>query len=94
MLTATLKHSFYVVRSADSKKYNYINPVRRDTVNTGLTDSNATIRFKTDNAGPWFLHWYVLLRYRLHALHLLIRPSHIDWHLELYVLLVIYSTVI
>ena len=23
-----------------------------------MADGNATIRFVTDNAGPWFLHWY------------------------------------
>ncbi|KAF8075335.1 laccase [Lyophyllum atratum] len=62
-------HSFSVVRSGDSPTYNYKNPVRRDTVNTGLADGNATIRFVTDNDGPWFLH------------------CHIDWHLELQVLI-------
>ncbi|KAG6865144.1 hypothetical protein C0991_004826 [Blastosporella zonata] len=50
-------HSFYVVRSGDSETYNYINPVQRDTVSSGLEGGNATIRFVTDNAGPWFLHW-------------------------------------
>ncbi|KAG6901250.1 hypothetical protein C0995_014627, partial [Termitomyces sp. Mi166 len=49
-------HSFSVVRSGDSDEYNYINPVRRDVVSTGFADGNATIRFITDNAGPWFLH--------------------------------------
>ncbi|KAG5651130.1 hypothetical protein H0H81_009762 [Sphagnurus paluster] len=52
-------HTFYVVRSADSTNYNYVNPVRRDTVNTGAEDSNTTIRFVTDNAGPWFLHCHI-----------------------------------
>ncbi|KAF5379393.1 hypothetical protein D9615_006644 [Tricholomella constricta] len=52
-------HTFSVVRSGDSTKYNYLNPVRRDTVNTGLSDGNATIRFVTDNAGPWFLHCHI-----------------------------------
>ncbi|GLB41438.1 putative multicopper oxidase family protein [Lyophyllum shimeji] len=52
-------HSFWVVRSGDSPTYNYKNPVRRDTVNTGLADGNATIRFVTDNAGPWFLHCHI-----------------------------------
>ncbi|KAG5648309.1 hypothetical protein DXG03_004881 [Asterophora parasitica] len=60
-------HAFWVVRSGDNDTYNYVNPVRRDTVSTGLqtTAPNATIRFVTDNSGPWFLH------------------CHIDWHLEL-----------
>jgi hypothetical protein len=56
-----IQHAFSVVRSANSTKYNFANPVRRDTVNTGLEGSNATIRFVTDNSGPWFLHWYVTL---------------------------------
>ncbi|KAF9459184.1 laccase 3 precursor [Collybia nuda] len=52
-------HSFSVIRSAGSETYNFKNPVRRDTVDTGLDGSNATIRFKTDNAGPWFLHCHI-----------------------------------
>ncbi|KAG6916139.1 laccase, multicopper oxidase, benzenediol:oxygen oxidorectuctase [Tephrocybe rancida] len=52
-------HAFSVVRSGDSKTYNYRNPVKRDTVNTGFADGNATIRFVTDNAGPWFLHCHI-----------------------------------
>ncbi|KAF8063330.1 phenol oxidase [Lyophyllum atratum] len=52
-------HAFYVVRSGDSTTYNYNNPVRRDTVNTGGNDGNATIRFVTDNSGPWFLHCHI-----------------------------------
>ncbi|KAF9459165.1 laccase 2 precursor, partial [Collybia nuda] len=52
-------HSFSVVRSAGSTTYNFKNPVRRDTVNTGFDESNATIRFVTDNAGPWFLHCHI-----------------------------------
>ncbi|GLB41413.1 putative multicopper oxidase family protein [Lyophyllum shimeji] len=52
-------HSFWVVRSGDSTTYNYNNPVRRDTVNTGGNDGNATIRFVTDNSGPWFLHCHI-----------------------------------
>ncbi|KAG6914739.1 hypothetical protein DXG01_015673 [Tephrocybe rancida] len=43
-------HSFYVVRSGLSKTYNWVNPVRRDTVDTGLDDGETTIRFFTDNA--------------------------------------------
>ncbi|KAF9461144.1 laccase I precursor [Collybia nuda] len=52
-------HTFSVVRSAESDIYNYVNPVRRDTVNTGLAGDNVTIRFVTDNAGPWFLHCHI-----------------------------------
>ncbi|KAG6816849.1 hypothetical protein H0H87_002335 [Tephrocybe sp. NHM501043] len=52
-------HSFYVVRSGDNDVYNYQGVVKRDTVNAGLADGNATIRFVTDNAGPWFLHCHI-----------------------------------
>ncbi|KAG6827038.1 laccase [Tricholoma furcatifolium] len=54
--TTGAPHTFDVVRSAGSDTYNYVNPVRRDVVNTGLSGDNVTIRFETNNAGPWFLH--------------------------------------
>ncbi|KAF9262297.1 laccase [Marasmius fiardii PR-910] len=50
-------HTFSVIRSAGSQVYNYVNPVRR--VSTGVSTDNVTIRFKTDNAGPWFLHCHI-----------------------------------
>ncbi|KAK0462398.1 laccase lcc5 [Desarmillaria tabescens] len=49
-------HTFDVVRSAGSSTYNYENPVRRDVVHIGDIGANVTIRFKTDNAGPWLFH--------------------------------------
>ncbi|PPQ63102.1 hypothetical protein CVT24_005813 [Panaeolus cyanescens] len=52
-------HTFSVVRSAGSDTYNYANPVRRDTVNTGSSADSVTVRFVTDNAGPWFLHCHI-----------------------------------
>ncbi|KAJ7728492.1 laccase [Mycena metata] len=53
-------HNFWVVRSAGSTTYNYENPVIRDVVSTGpATTDNVTIRFQTDNAGPWFLHCHI-----------------------------------
>ncbi|KAG6813458.1 hypothetical protein H0H92_010792 [Tricholoma furcatifolium] len=52
-------HSFSVVRSGDDSSYNYANPVIRDTINTGLEDGNATIRFITDNAGPCHIDWHL-----------------------------------
>ncbi|KAJ7186416.1 yellow laccase [Mycena filopes] len=53
-------HNFWVVRSAGSDTYNYVDPVIRDVVNSGsATTDNTTIRFKTDNAGPWFLHCHI-----------------------------------
>ncbi|PIL36360.1 transporter [Ganoderma sinense ZZ0214-1] len=52
-------HTFSVVRSAGSATYNYANPPRRDVVNTGNAGDNVTIRFRTDNPGPWFLHCHI-----------------------------------
>jgi iron transport multicopper oxidase len=56
-LITAAQHTFAVIRSAGSSEYNYVNPVMRDTVNTGLMGDNVTIRFMTDNPGPWLLHW-------------------------------------
>ncbi len=52
------QHNFHVIRSAGSFVYNFVNPVRRDVVSIGFPGDNVTIRFKTDNSGPWLLHWY------------------------------------
>ncbi|KAF7796438.1 hypothetical protein EIP86_007615 [Pleurotus ostreatoroseus] len=53
-------HTFSVIRSANSTHNNYVNPVRRDVVSIG-TDPNqgVTIRFTTDNPGPWFFHCHI-----------------------------------
>ncbi|KAG6909503.1 hypothetical protein DXG01_017060 [Tephrocybe rancida] len=50
--------SFYfsIRLSGDNDTYRYLVPIQRDTVNSGLADGNATIRFVTNNARPWFLH--------------------------------------
>ncbi|EGN96932.1 laccase [Serpula lacrymans var. lacrymans S7.3] len=52
-------HDFSVVRSAGSTAHNYYNPVRRDTVSIGEGGDNVTIRFTTDNPGPWMLHCHI-----------------------------------
>jgi iron transport multicopper oxidase len=54
-------HAFHVVRSAGSSSYNYVNPVVRDVVSIGDSgmNDNVTIRFYTDNPGPWFLHCHI-----------------------------------
>jgi iron transport multicopper oxidase len=52
-------HSFHVVRSAGSSTYNFDNPVIRDVVSMGEMGDNVTIRFFTDNPGPWFLHCHI-----------------------------------
>jgi iron transport multicopper oxidase len=49
-----------VVRSAGSDSYNFVNPVVRDVVSIGTGKSDlVTIRFFTDNPGPWFLHCHI-----------------------------------
>ncbi|KAJ7784108.1 laccase 1 precursor [Mycena metata] len=52
-------HNFFVVKSAGSDKFNFKDPVIRDVINTGFPGDNATFRFVTDNAGPWFLHCHI-----------------------------------
>ncbi|KAM5532254.1 hypothetical protein V8D89_014093 [Ganoderma adspersum] len=54
-------HTFAVVRSAGSTAYNYDDPIWRDVVSTGTpaNNDNVTIRFTTDNPGPWFLHCHI-----------------------------------
>ena len=49
------------MRSAGSTEYNYVDPVWRDVVSTGTpaAGDNVTIRFRTDNPGPWFLHCHI-----------------------------------
>ncbi|KAG9308059.1 laccase [Chiua virens] len=52
--------SFSVVRTAGSNTTNFVNPVRRDVVSIGnSTTDNVTIRFTTDNPGPWLLHCHI-----------------------------------
>ncbi|KAN0136677.1 laccase [Lactarius tabidus] len=52
-------HVFHVVRSAGNSTYNFDNPVMRDVVSVGGTNDDVTIRFMTDNPGPWFLHCHI-----------------------------------
>ncbi|KAF7319806.1 Laccase G [Mycena kentingensis (nom. inval.)] len=53
-------HNFWVLRSAGNDTYNFDNPVVRDVFSTGTsTTDNTTIRFVTDNAGPWILHCHI-----------------------------------
>ncbi|KAF9031294.1 laccase 1 [Panaeolus papilionaceus] len=52
-------HTFDVVRSAGSSVYNYVNPIKRDVVSVGTTGDNVTIRFRTDNPGPWIMHCHI-----------------------------------
>ncbi|KAH9963477.1 laccase [Lactifluus volemus] len=52
-------HNFHVVRSAGNPSYNFVNPVIRDVVTIGDAGDNVTIRFFTDNPGPWFFHCHI-----------------------------------
>ncbi|KAJ7116103.1 laccase [Mycena crocata] len=53
-------HNFFVVKSAGNDTFNFVDPVIRDVTNTGAdTTDNTTIRFVTDNAGPWILHCHI-----------------------------------
>nr|UDP83123.1 laccase 9 [Cyathus bulleri]UES62899.1 laccase 9 [Cyathus bulleri] len=52
-------HSFSVVRSAGSNTTNYKDPVRRDVTQIGFLGSQATVRFTTDNPGPWIFHCHI-----------------------------------
>ncbi|KAF8901934.1 Cupredoxin [Gymnopilus junonius] len=52
-------HSFSVIKSAEDQLPNYVNPVRRDVVSIGDEGSNVTIRFETDNPGPWIFHCHI-----------------------------------
>ncbi|KAF9477937.1 laccase [Pholiota conissans] len=52
-------HTFSVVRSAGSSVYNYVDPVQRDVVSIGVSGDNTTIRFTTDNSGPWIMHCHI-----------------------------------
>ena len=52
-------HPFWVVRSGGNSSYNFVDPIVRDVVSIGNTGDNVTIRFFTDNPGPWFLHCHI-----------------------------------
>ncbi|KAG6329152.1 hypothetical protein ID866_9937, partial [Astraeus odoratus] len=52
-------HNFWVIRSAGSNSINFNNPIKRDTVSIGTQGDNVTIRFYTDNPGPWILHCHI-----------------------------------
>nr|VWO94029.1 Laccase (Putative laccase) [Ganoderma boninense] len=59
LTTRKRQHTFYVVRSAGQTDYNFANPPQRDVVNVGEVGDNVTIRFTTNNPGPWFLHCHI-----------------------------------
>jgi iron transport multicopper oxidase len=36
-----------------------VDPVRRDVVSIGVAGDNVTIRFETNNEGPWIMHCHI-----------------------------------
>ncbi|KAJ3555038.1 hypothetical protein NM688_g2790 [Phlebia brevispora] len=52
-------HTFSVVQPSGATEPNYVNPVQRDVVSIGAPPDNVTIRFETNNPGPWFLHCHI-----------------------------------
>ncbi|KAI6165261.1 laccase [Pisolithus thermaeus] len=52
-------HNFWVIRSAGNSSYNFDNPIMRDTVSMGTQGDNVTVRFVTNNPGPWFFHCHI-----------------------------------
>ncbi|KAF9060315.1 laccase [Rhodocollybia butyracea] len=58
------KHAFDIVRASDNPEYNFKNPVRRDVALVALGNL-TTLRFVTDNAGPWLLHCHIDLHLSL-----------------------------
>ncbi|VDC03558.1 unnamed protein product [Peniophora sp. CBMAI 1063] len=53
-------HQFWVIRSAGNSSENIVNPVLRDVVSVGnSTTDEVTIRFRTDNPGPWIFHCHI-----------------------------------
>ncbi|KAF9450464.1 multicopper oxidase [Macrolepiota fuliginosa MF-IS2] len=49
--------NFQVIKSMSSPVNNTVNPIRRDTIAVG--GSGTTIRFSTNNPGPWFFHCHI-----------------------------------
>ncbi|KAK7438178.1 hypothetical protein VKT23_018108 [Stygiomarasmius scandens] len=50
-------NNFFVVKSNSSDEINTQNPIRRDV--TGVGAAGTTVRFTTDNPGPWFFHCHI-----------------------------------
>ncbi|TFK35101.1 Cu-oxidase-domain-containing protein [Crucibulum laeve] len=50
-------NNFWVIKSNSSDAINEVNPIRRDVVAVGA--AGTTVRFVTDNPGPWFFHCHI-----------------------------------
>jgi len=53
--------NFWVVKSNSSDVVNTVNPIRRDTIITGI--NGIIIRFRTDKPGPWPFHCHILYHF-------------------------------
>ncbi|KAL0948960.1 hypothetical protein HGRIS_009063 [Hohenbuehelia grisea] len=49
--------NFWVTKSNSSDVVNTVNPIKRDVVGVGA--AGTTLRFRTDNPGPWFFHCHI-----------------------------------
>lgn len=79
-----MQNPFSVVRCADTGSFNFLNPPKRDVVSIGSAEGDfVSIRFRTDNPGPWILRWYVKISSSLVCICLTCSPSHIDFHLDM-----------
>jgi len=50
-------HAFDVIQSANSAQRNFVNAIKRDVV--AINGGNVTVRFFTDNPGPWIFHCHI-----------------------------------
>ncbi|EIM91817.1 Cu-oxidase-domain-containing protein [Stereum hirsutum FP-91666 SS1] len=50
-------NNFWVIKSNSSDVVNTVDPVVRDVVGVGA--AGTTLRFRTDNPGPWFFHCHI-----------------------------------
>jgi len=50
-------NNFWVVKSMTSDVVNTLNPIKRDVA--GVGGSGTTVRFRTDNFGPWMFHCHI-----------------------------------
>lgn len=50
-------NNFWLIKSLTGNTTNEVNPIRRDIAGVGGT--GTIIRFRTDNAGPWFFHCHI-----------------------------------
>jgi iron transport multicopper oxidase len=50
-------NNFWLIKSNSSSLVNTVDPIRRDVAGVGA--AGTTVRFTTDNPGPWFFHCHI-----------------------------------